>query len=189
MFTRRRLSVDEITDRWSSVLTLLKDVNPDLQILFTVSPIRHKRDGFHVNQLSKATLLLAIDQIVRQRAEQQEKEDAPCSVAYFPAYEIMMDELRDYRFYASDMIHPSETAVSHIWQRFTDTFMDEQTKDIISQCGKISRAVAHKPFNPEDQAYKTFLAQTLEQIKKLTQQHPYISMEKEIALCNTQLEK
>lgn len=189
MFTRRRLSVEEITDRWSSVITLLKDVNPDLQILFTVSPIRHKRDGFHVNQLSKATLLLAIDQIVRQNAEQQENEDAPYHATYFPAYEIMMDELRDYRFYASDMIHPSETAVSHIWQRFTDTFMDEQTKDIISQCGKISRAVAHRPFNPEDQAYKVFLRQTLEQIKKLTKQHPYISMEKEIALCNTQLEK
>jgi hypothetical protein len=90
-------------------------------VLFTVSPIRHKRDGFHINQISKGILLQAVDEM---------------AVDYFPSYEIMMDELRDYRFYADDMIHPSERAVEYIWQRFQDTYFDHKTKDAVAKAAK-----------------------------------------------------
>ena len=104
-----------------SKVVALKSVNPKLKVIFTVSPIRHKRDGYHVNQLSKGVLLQAVDEM---------------GVEYFPSYEIMMDELRDYRFYADDMIHPSEKAVEYIWRRFQDTYMDNKTRDAVARATK-----------------------------------------------------
>ena len=121
LFVRERLSAYDIADQWRMLLQLLGSVNPKLKVLFTVSPIRHKRDGYHANQISKGILLQAVDEM---------------GVAYFPAYEIMMDELRDYRFYADDMIHPSEKAVAYIWQRFQDTYFDNQTKDAVAKATK-----------------------------------------------------
>ena len=116
LFVRERLSACDIADQWQMLLQLLESVNPRLKVLFTVSPIRHKRDGYHVNQISKGILLQAIDEM---------------GVEYFPSYEIMLDELRDYRFYATDMIHPSEQAVEYVWQRFQDTYFDNKTKDAV----------------------------------------------------------
>lgn len=121
MFVRERMNVSDITEQWTALLQRLAAVNPRLKVLFTVSPIRHKRDGFHVNQISKGILLQAVDEL---------------AVDYFPSYEIMMDELRDYRFYADDMIHPSELAVEHIWQRFQDTYFDNKTKDAVAKAEK-----------------------------------------------------
>ena len=121
LFVRERLSAYDIADQWQMLLQLLESVNPRLKVIFTVSPIRHKRDGFHVNQISKGILLQAIDEM---------------KVEYFPAYEIMMDELRDYRFYADDMIHPSEKAVEYIWQRFQDAYFDNKTKDAVAKATK-----------------------------------------------------
>ena len=121
LFVRERLSAYDIADQWRMLLQLLGSVNPKLKVLFTVSPIRHKRDGYHANQISKGILLQAVDEM---------------GVAYFPAYEIMMDELRDYRFYADDMIHPSEKAVAYIWQRFQDTYFDNQTRDAVAKATK-----------------------------------------------------
>ena len=108
-FTRRRLTVEEIVAAWKPILAQY----PDKHWLFTVSPIRHIRDGLHENQLSKATLLQAVEQLGD----------------YFPSYEIMLDELRDYRFYADDLVHPSSLAVNYIWERFVDTFCTNQTKN------------------------------------------------------------
>ena len=117
-FTRRRLSVEEIVAAWRSIL----DRYPDKHWLFTVSPIRHIRDGLHENQLSKATLLMAVEQL-------SSLEGRSGGVLYFPSYEIMLDELRDYRFYADDLVHPSSLAVNYIWERFVDTFCTPQTKN------------------------------------------------------------
>ena len=118
-FTRRRLSVEEIVAAWRPIL----DRYPDKHWLFTVSPIRHIRDGLHENQLSKATLLQAVEQIVLH------SYPSPATRRYFPSYEIMLDELRDYRFYADDLVHPSSLAVNYIWERFVDTFCTPQTKN------------------------------------------------------------
>ena len=121
LFVRERLTAYDIVDQWQMLLQLLESVNPKLKIIFTVSPIRHKRDGMHINQISKGILLQALDEM---------------AVEYFPAYEIMLDELRDYRFYADDMIHPSELAVEYIWQRFQDTYFDNKTKDAVAKATK-----------------------------------------------------
>ena len=119
-FTRRRLSVEEIVDAWKPILEQYKDKH----WLFTVSPIRHIKDGLHENQLSKATLLQAVEQLQTRMAS-----SAPETLRYFPSYEIVLDELRDYRFYADDLVHPSSMAVNYIWERFVDTFCTPQTKN------------------------------------------------------------
>ena len=130
LFVREWLNAYDIVDQWQMLLQLLESVNPKLNVIFTVSPIRHKRDGYHVNQISKGILLQAVDEM---------------DVEYYPAYEIMMDELRDYRFYASDMIHPSDTAVEYIWHRFQDTYFDNITKDAVAKATKEWHRHQHRP--------------------------------------------
>ncbi len=121
LFTRRRLSVEEIVAAWRPILEQYKDKH----WIFTVSPIRHIKDGLHENQLSKATLLMAVEELGNTENRVQNTE----RISYFPSYEILLDELRDYRFYADDLVHPSSLAVSYIWERFEDTFCTNQTKN------------------------------------------------------------
>ena len=135
LFSRRRIQADEITGRWQPLLEKLRNLFPGLEVIFTVSPVRHVRDGLHENSLSKSTLLLAVDKICR--------ENKFCY--YFPAYEILMDDLRDYRFYASDLVHPSEQAVEYIWEKFKDTFIDPQGLEMLKKGEAICRRVAHRP--------------------------------------------
>ncbi|MBR3618156.1 MAG: GSCFA domain-containing protein [Bacteroidaceae bacterium] len=137
LFVRERMSSYDIVDQWQMLLQLLESVNPKLKIIFTVSPIRHKRDGYHVNQVSKGILLQAIDEIINSQSSDHQWD-------YFPSYEIMMDELRDYRFYADDMIHPSAKAVEYIWQRFQDTYFDNRTKDVVAKAEKVWRQHQHR---------------------------------------------
>lgn len=137
LFVRERLNAYDIVDQWQMLLQLLESVNPNLKVIFTVSPIRHKRDGYHVNQISKGILLQAVDEIVNGQLP-----NSKCG--YFPSYEIMMDELRDYRFYADDMIHPSTQAVEYIWQRFQDTYFDNKTKDVVAKATKEWRQSQHR---------------------------------------------
>lgn len=122
LFLREQLSAYDIADQWQMLLSLLHSINPKLRVIFTVSPIRHKRDGLHMNQISKGILLQAVDEMLRTT-------DTEDLASYFPSYEIMLDELRDYRFYADDMIHPSTTAIEYIWQRFQQTYMSPQTQE------------------------------------------------------------
>ena len=140
LFLRERLTAYDIVDQWQILLNLLSTINPELKIIFTVSPIRHKRDGLHVNQISKGILLQAVDEIVNSNLSNSKCEheqeivnskSSNCKYNYFPSYEIMLDELRDYRFYAEDMVHPSPLAVEYIWQRFQQTYMSPQT---VEQC-------------------------------------------------------
>lgn len=135
LFDRSRLNVDDIVDEWIPLLDELHDINPQLKVMFTVSPIRHKRDGLHANQLSKATLLLAVDRLCELRKD---------LCLYFPAYEIMMDELRDYRFYADDMVHPSPLAVEYIWERFSTAFFDRKTMDKATEWRKFEATQRHR---------------------------------------------
>ncbi len=128
LFVRECLTAYDIADQWQMLLQLLESVNPKLRVIFTVSPIRHKRDGYHMNQISKGILLQAVDSLSY----------------YFPSYEIMLDELRDYRFYADDMIHPSAQAVEYIWQRFQDTYFDNKTKDAVAKAEKAWRQSQHR---------------------------------------------
>lgn len=134
MFERSCMTAYDIVDQWRMLLQLLESVNPRLRVIFTVSPIRHRRDGFHANQVSKGVLLQAVDALVGV--------SAACS--YFPAYEIMMDELRDYRFYAADMVHPSDVAVEYIWERFQYTYFNNKTKDAVAKAAKEWRRGQHR---------------------------------------------
>ncbi len=154
-FIRKRLSVEDIVNDWSLLIEELKVFNPGLKLLFTVSPIRHWKDGAHENQLSKSTLLLAIDELMHQNN----------SCYYFPSFEILMDELRDYRFYADDMLHPSSVAIEYIKERFSDTFFTSQTKTRIKEWLSIQKALNHKPFNPDSEEHKKFLRETEEKLK------------------------
>ncbi|HEX2935123.1 MAG TPA: GSCFA domain-containing protein [Bacteroidales bacterium] len=161
-FDRKRLTVTEIVADYHILLEQLYRVNPHLNIIFTVSPVRHWKDGAHENQLSKAILLLAIDQIVK---------DFP-HTSYFPSYEIIMDDLRDYRFYEEDMLHPNKVAINYIWDRFKDVFMDGDTLNLMKEVEKVVSACSHRPFNPQTVQYKTFVKQTLNKIKLLQDQYP-----------------
>lgn len=156
-FNRRLLNVSEIVESWTECIGEIADVNPKLRIVFTVSPIRHWRDGAHQNLISKSTLHLAINEL---NAKFQ-------NTNYFPAYEIMMDELRDYRFYAVDMVHPSETAVQYIWERFGDALFSEQTKTVIARIEKIIAASNHRPLNPQSDEYKLFCKKNLAEIERI----------------------
>lgn len=179
-FERRLLSISEITEAMSNVLTPITTACPDVKIIFTVSPIRHLRDGAHDNQMSKATLLLAAEQL--QKLYKQ-------NTGYFPAYEIMLDELRDYRFYAEDMTHPSPLAVEYIWQKFSGAYISDNSRTLCKAIEEIDRALAHKPFDAGSNAYKEFVRATLKKIDTIETQHPHLHFEKEREQCNTLLNR
>ena len=177
-FLRRLLSVQEIVSTYSDLLGNLKSRNPKLKVLFTISPIRHIRDGMHTNQISKSTLLLAVEQL---------QQLFPEFVFYFPSYEIMLDELRDYRYYADDMVHPSTLAIRYLWQRFSDTFFSPETKNIMEECESIRKALEHRPLHPGSEEYKRFLGQIVLKIERLNGKYPYLGFEKETELCHIRL--
>lgn len=172
-FDRQMLTVEDIVGDWRPLLLSLWEQNPDIKVMFTVSPIRHWKDGAHGNQLSKATLLLAIEQL---------QKEFPEHTAYFPAYEIMMDELRDYRFYADDMLHPSAQAIEYIWQRFWDNLFTSEAQSIIKEWKELQKAINHKPFQPDSEGYKQFISQTLLKMQRLNQKFPYFDITNEIEI-------
>lgn len=145
-FFRKKLTVDEIVYVYRALLVEMKELNPELRIIFSVSPVRHWKDGAHENNLSKSILLMAVDELEREFD----------FVTYFPAYEIQMDELRDYRFYASDMLHPSEQAVDYIWQRFAETFFDDNTRNLKQEIEKYNHGLMHRPLFPQTEEYQKF---------------------------------
>ncbi|MEP1032129.1 GSCFA domain-containing protein [Ekhidna sp.] len=153
-FKKRLLNQKEIIDQFSELHSHLSGINQKLNILFTISPVRHIRDGLIENNRSKAILLDAVHTLT-------ELYD---NVGYFPSYEILIDELRDYRFYQSDMIHPSEEASEYIWNMFSDSYFDQETKKILSEWGKIRTALNHKPFQPKSEPHQKFLKSTLKKL-------------------------
>ena len=167
LFEERELSVDECTEYLQKAIDLLKvaaqketRAMDDLKVIVTVSPIRYAKYGYHGSQLSKATLQLAADKLVKANPE---------VVSYFPAYEIMNDELRDYRFYKEDMLHPSDQAVEYIWERFRATYFGKAAEQFLEDWQPIKEALGHKPFHPDSEATKQFFAKTQEK-KRLFEQ-------------------
>ncbi|WP_100612120.1 GSCFA domain-containing protein [Confluentibacter lentus] len=163
-FTKELLSVDDITKSLETIVSLINTVNSKVSIIFTVSPVRHIKDGFIENTQSKAHLITAI------HSNNQE----PATSNYFPSYEIMMDELRDYRFYAEDMLHPNQTAINYIWEKFQQVWISEETIKTMDIVETIQKGLLHKPFNPNSEAHKVFI-QKLEAYKlKVQKEHPHI---------------
>lgn len=161
LFREEELDIEQCAEYLRKAIALLREINPEVKIILTVSPIRYRKYGFHESQLSKATLLLATARV--------EGEDA--SATYFPAYEIVNDELRDYRFYAPDMIHPSEQAVDYIYERFSDAFFSEKTHRMIAEWAPIKSALNHRPFNPDSEEYKAFLCKAKEEEKSFMEKY------------------
>ena len=167
LFQEEELSVNECADYLTKAITLLRQKNPDVRIVLTVSPIRYRKYGYHGSQLSKATLLLAVDQVCVKSCQ---------SVSYFPAYEIVNDELRDYRFYASDMLHPSQQAVDYIWERLVNTFFSQRAKTFLEEWRPLKQNLGHKPFDPDSEAYKASMDKTMLKIEELREKYPNFAL-------------
>lgn len=163
-FLRYRLSIDDIVDAYKEIIAQIQRLNPDIKIIFTLSPIRHWKDGAHENNISKSILLLAINEL----------EKLFDAVYYFPAYEIMLDELRDYRFYAEDMLHPSAVAVDYIWQQFVDCYFSEDTKNTMSEIMSLINGLRHKALHPETENYQLFLKDLDKKKQELFQKYPFL---------------
>jgi hypothetical protein len=162
-FLKELLTVDEITKILSTILVLLKSINKNIHITFTVSPIRHLKDGFVENTQSKSNLISAIHTIL-----------VDTNVSYFPSYEIMMDELRDYRFYAEDMIHPNKTAINYIWEKFVDTRFSEESLPTMKEIEAIQKGILHRPFHEKSEQHQHFLEKIVKRKEKIKSQFPFI---------------
>lgn len=166
-FDRILLNPRDIINSWKVFLPELLQKNKDLKIIFTVSPVRHWKDGAHGNQISKSVLLLAIDEICRMFPENTE---------YFPAYEILLDDLRDYRFYSDDLLHPNTQAVNYIWSLFEKAYFDKKTLEINKELGKLIQARNHRPYNEETDAYQKFLKKMTSQANQLVKKYPFLKL-------------
>ena len=168
LFCERQLAVEECAESLSESVKILRRRNPNVRIIVTVSPIRYAKYGYHGSQLSKATLLLAADRLVQIYPE---------IVTYFPAYELINDELRDYRFYREDMLHPTDQAVEYIWQRFAEMFFSSTTKQFLEEWRPVKEAFAHRPFNPESTEYRNFIARMQEKAEALARKYPGLELD------------
>jgi len=172
-FTRRRLSVAEVVAVYKKLLEELWKFNPKLKIVFTVSPIRHWKDGAVENQISKATLVLAIDELIRTFSYK--------ASAYFPAYELVMDELRDYRYYAADMIHLSEVAIDYVFERFSNALISKDALKTGARIEKLRKAMNHRPFKTDSAEYKRFVESNIQDIKALETLYPTVNFDEELS--------
>jgi len=169
-FRKFLLSPENIIAEYLNLFKKLFKNNDKLKVVFTVSPVRYLSDGFEQNQLSKSILIYSVHKLC---------EKFNNNIFYFPAYEIFMDELRDYRFYADDMIHPSGLALKYVWERFMTVYFDKQTIDLIDEIDKILKRLSHKPFKPYSTEYKNFVKSTLAEIKKIEKKYPFINFSEE----------
>lgn len=167
-FEHFRLSVAQITDAWLPLIGQLRSINPQLRIVFTVSPIRHLKDGAHANQLSKSILLIAIEDLISKEGNDL--------ISYFPSYELVLDELRDYRFYASDMTHLSETAIDFVREKFTDAILDHEAKNIKAELEKILPSLKHRPMNINDTGYISFIDKQIEKLLIVQNKYPFVDV-------------
>lgn len=166
-FTKELLSIETIQKSIQNTIDLVCKINPNCKFIFTVSPVRHIKDGFVENQRSKSHLISAIHNVNQQ----------PSTVNYFPSFEIMMDELRDYRFYAEDMLHPSQAAIDYIWIKFFENYVDEKEFATMNQVCEIQRALKHRPFNPNTESHQKFLESLRIKILTLSEKLPNIHFE------------
>jgi len=164
-FTKELLSIPQIEKSLKSIFSLIHSVNPNCKFIFTVSPVRHIKDGFVENTLSKSHLIAAIHKTITHHT---------LPIAYFPAFEIMMDELRDYRFYAEDMLHPSQTAIDYIWIQFFENYISKKEFVTMQEICSIQKGLQHRPFNPNTQSHKKFIEQLAQKVQLIQNQLPFI---------------
>ena len=199
LFQEEELTVDECADYLRQTVELLCRRRPAVHVVFTVSPIRYRKYGYHESQLSKATLLLAVDKVciglnglsrtsqarvVRESPfpsaannSPEAVRESPCpSAAYFPAYEILMDELRDYRFYADDMLHPSSQAVAYIWQQLVAHYFSDAAKEFLREWAPLKAALNHRPFDADSEAYHAFMDKTILKVAELQKKYPTFAL-------------
>jgi hypothetical protein len=166
-FRKELLSINQTEESLQNIVSLVHSVNPNCHFIFTVSPVRHIKDGFVENSLSKAHLVSSIFHALQVPPMGAEG-------AYFPSYEIMMDELRDYRFYAEDMLHPNQTAIDYIWEQFVTSTISEECKSLMIEIENVQKSLAHKPFNPNSESHQKFIKNLDLKIKAIQNQYPFI---------------
>ena len=164
-FKKEILSIETIEKSIQNTIDLIKKLNPNLHFIFTISPVRHIKDGFVENQRSKAHLISAIHKILNHKSQ---------ILNYFPSYEIMMDELRDYRFYAQDMLHPNQVAIDYIWEKFKESSINENVFATMDEVESIQRALAHKPFNLHSESHQKFILKLKNKMEILQNQLPFV---------------
>ena len=164
LFQEEELSVDACVDYLRQAIAVLRKRRPDVRVVMTVSPIRYRKYGYHESQVSKATLLLAIEKVLPS-------DGIAGHCTYFPAYEIVMDELRDYRFYAADMLHPSAQAVEYIWERLVESYFSPEAKAFLDEWRPLKQALGHKPFNPDSEEYRALMDKTMLKVAELRKKY------------------
>jgi len=163
-FKKELLSTETVLDCLRNIVDKIASVNKNAQVIFTISPVRHLKDGFVENQRSKAHLVSSIHQIINGGG-----------ASYFPSYEIVMDELRDYRFYESDMVHPNQLAIDYIWEKFIDVWISEETYSIMKKVKEVQKGLQHRPFNPDSEQHQSFLKSLEEKITYLQKEYPFMN--------------
>jgi len=166
-FRKILLSAEENAKSLEKIVNLVTAVNPNCKIIFTISPVRHLKDGFFENQVSKSHLFVALHQLIS-------KKDAPQNLSYFPAYELLMDELRDYRFYAEDLLHPNATAIDYIWKKFVETQIDPTVKPTMDAVEHIRKSLNHKPTHSESPSHQKFVTTLQNRIDSIQKTHPFM---------------
>lgn len=167
-FIKELLSPEIIVQSIESILFSISVINPNCKSIFTISPVRHLKDGFTENTLSKAHLIAAIHKTTNHQ---------PSTINYFPSYEIMMDELRDYRFYAEDLLHPNQTAIDYIWIQFFENYISESEFGLMNEICEIQRGLKHRPFNPNSESHQKFLAELKTKMTTIEKKLPFVSFE------------
>jgi GSCFA family len=168
-FDRRLTTAAEIKSILQKMEAAVRQINPNVKFIYTISPVRHLREGFVENNRSKATLIQAVHELTNDS-----------NVFYFPAYELVIDDLRDYRFFAEDLIHPNYTATNYVWEKFVPAVIDEKSQQLMEAINEINAAMSHKAFNPNSEGHKSFKLKYLTNIKTLQLNYPYLSLDKEI---------
>jgi hypothetical protein len=169
-FEKRLLAADEVYRLLQAGIEQLLQFNPHLQVIFTISPVRHLREGVIENNRSKAVLIQAVHQLVEQYEQ----------LYYFPAYELVIDDLRDYRFYAEDLVHPNYQATQYVWEKFVEACMTPETRALMKEIAEINLACQHKPFNAQTAQHRKFLASYHSKTKLLQERYNYLDFSKEL---------
>ena len=170
LFSKKLMSSQDIVSDYNELIKNLQLINPNLKILFTVSPVKHLRDGVIENNLSKAVLIQSVHQLISKHL----------NCFYFPAYELVLDDLRDYRFYQLDMAHPNSQAINYVFEKFMDVYFSDETKLINFQISEIQKAFNHKPYNNQNLFHEAFKQSMVLKCNNLLNQFPFLNLTKEI---------
>ncbi|WP_297695217.1 GSCFA domain-containing protein [uncultured Eudoraea sp.] len=166
-FTKELLSKEEIEESLNQIIANIRKVNENASVIFTISPVRHLKDGFVENQRSKAKLISAVGKIMQVTSNNR-------NLHYFPAFEIMLDELRDYRFYVEDMVHPNNLAIDYIWEKFKNVWVAEKAESVMKAVEEIQKGLSHRPFNEDSDQHQLFLKSLNEKISALNKEFPFM---------------